>query len=68
MEKLVFDCTDLRKYILNKLVYLKYKEELSDGIKELLMKEIKRKWYRYCTCELCKSQREYVLATYGEMI
>lgn len=64
----VFDNPYLRKEILKHIVYAKYKTELNAQIKELFTHELLKRWYHYCNCELCKSYREYSLATYGELI
>lgn len=64
----VFDCEDLRKHILRFVLYPKYKAQLCSMIEDIIMSEVTKKWYRYCHCEICKANREYYIATYGELI
>ena len=53
----VFDNELLRHKILTKYVYVKYKKELSNSLKELLNEKIIQNWYKYCNCEICLRQR-----------
>lgn len=64
----VFDNPDLRKIILKYIVYEKYKEELKESIQNLLTDSLMKYWYRYCSCEICKANRVYHIATYGELL
>lgn len=64
----VFDNKDLRKIILTFVVKEKFAQELKSGMYNLLTQYIVKKWYKYCSCELCKSNREYNIANYGELL
>ena len=57
VQEQVFDNALLRHKILTKYVYSKWRSELEVKIKELLDEIIVIKWYLYCTCELCRAQR-----------
>ena len=64
----VFDCQHLRHKILTDYVRLKYNDELKDQMYEMITEMIQKSWYKYCSCELCNSHRQYSIATYGELI
>ena len=64
----VFDNEDLRKIIVTYIVHEKYKKEVKNGITQLFTESLVKKWYKYCSCELCKSNREYNIANYGELL
>ena len=64
----VFDNKELRKLILTHVVREKYNEEVFNGVQRLIEDSLLKKWYHYCRCEMCKNNREYHLATYGELL
>ena len=66
--EIVFDNIDLRRLILYHYVHLKYKDELKEKVKQFAIEQILRKWYKFCKCELCTSNREYSLFNYGEVL
>ena len=55
----VFDIEDLRRIILTKVVYAKYKEELYTQMKEFFGHQIITNWYKYCPCGECVKNRLY---------
>jgi hypothetical protein len=55
----VFDNKDLRRIILTKYVYSKYKKERDDFIRTLVYDAIIEKWYKFCECQECRANREY---------
>ena len=56
-EEFVLNNIDLRKEILKRIVYEKYKIELHEKIKDMLNSEIVKNWYKFCSCELCTTNR-----------
>jgi len=56
-EEFVLSNIDLRKEILKRIVYAKYKNELYEKIKYMLNSEIVQNWYKFCSCELCITNR-----------
>lgn len=65
---MVFDNKDLRKLILTHYVRMKYNTEVYNGIQKLFQESLIKRWYHYCSCELCKNNREYHYANYGELL
>jgi len=61
-QQQVFDNLLLRHLILTKVEYMKYKSKLYFQIKELVLDNIKGNWYKFCSCELCQSDRERLTA------
>ena len=55
----VFDIEDLRRLIIKKVVYAKYKEELKSKMKEFIDHIIITNWYKYCSCEECTQNRNF---------
>ena len=54
----IFSNNLLRSKILFYYVRDKYMTELNLEIKKLIDEEIIKKWYRYCSCELCSLERD----------
>ena len=54
----IFSNELLRHKILFYYVRDKYRNELNIQIKNLLHEEIIKKWYRYCSCEICSLDRD----------
>lgn len=54
----IFSNNLLRSKILFYYVRDKYMRELNLEIKKLLDEEIIKKWYRYCSCDLCSLERD----------
>ena len=54
----VFDNLLLRHKILYYVVYDNYKKKLPDQLLELLNDEVLKKWYLYCSCDICRDIRD----------
>lgn len=54
----IFSNDLLRSKILYYYVREKYRNELKIEIKNLLNEEVIKRWYRYCSCELCSLERD----------
>ena len=50
---MVFECSDLRKLIIFHKLKLEFRENLHKWMRDQIMDDIKNKWHRYCSCELC---------------
>ena len=57
-QEQVFDNLLLRHLILTKMEKMKYKKKLNKVIHDLLNECIIQNWYRYCSCDLCLSNRQ----------
>ena len=55
----VFDIEDLKRLIMKKVVYAKYKEELQSKMKEFIDNIIITNWYKYCSCDECTQNRNF---------
>ena len=56
-QEKVFDNLLLRQIILTKLEYIKYKEKLHEYVHDIVFNDVISKWSRYCSCELCRLDR-----------
>ena len=51
----VFDCSDLRKYILSNLVYDTYIQEVESWVRNLVETLVYERWFLHCSCENCQN-------------
>ena len=54
----IFSNPLLRRLILTKYVRNKYINDIKKQMYSFLNDEIIKKWYKYCTCELCSLERD----------
>ena len=56
-QEQVFDNLLLRRLILEKVVYAKYKEELRLFIRKEVDSLIVNSWFKFCSCDICRNYR-----------